>query len=235
MIAKEIKKPASQDDIAAHAKRVFTARDMEILARYELVADTVAGIFGKGCEVVIHSLEDLGKSIVKIVHGEVTGRAVGSPITDLGLKVATKAFESADVIVGPYFSRTKAGKPLKSVTMIIRNDEAMPIGFLCINFDLSMPLSQFMEDFSPSLEIPLSGENFDPDVGELVAQAVADELEAISRITGVSPTEKNRRVVANLELRSVFDIKGSVELVAGELGVTKHTIYKYLRELRSDQ
>jgi predicted transcriptional regulator YheO len=64
---------------------------------------------------------------------------------------------------------------------------------------------------------------------------VADELEAISRLTGVSPTEKNRRVVANLELRSVFAIKGAVDLVASELGVTKHTIYKYLRELRCEQ
>jgi len=235
MIAKEIKKPASQDDIAARGTLVLTPRDKEILARYDLVADTIAGMFGKGCEVVIHSLENLGKSIVKIVNGEVTGRAVGSPITDLGLKVAVKAGEGADVIVGPYFSMTRSGKPLKSVTMIIRNDDATPIGFLCINFDLSMPLSQLFEDFSPSRDTPASGENFAPDVAELVAQAVADELEAISRITGVSPTEKNRRVVANLELRSVFAIKGAVDLVASELGVTKHTIYKYLRELRCEQ
>lgn len=235
MIAKEIKKPASQDDIAANAKRVFTDRDKQILESQYLVADTIAGMFGQGCEVVIHSLEDLGRSIVKIVHGEVTGRAVGSPITDLGLKVANKAFESSDNIIGPYFSMTKAGKPLKSTTMIIRNDEGAPIGFLCINFDLSLPIGQLCAEFSPSSETPPSGENFAPDVGELVAQAVADELEAISRITGVSPTEKNRRVVANLELRSIFDIKGAVELVAGELGVTKHTIYKYLRELRGEQ
>ena len=235
MIAKEIKKPASQDDIAAHAKRVFTARDKQILESHSLFADTVAGMFGKGCEVVIHSLEDLGHSIVKIVHGEVTGRSVGSPITDLGLRVANNAMESKDNIIGPYFSMTKAGKPLKSTTMIIRNDEDAPIGFLCINFDLSLPIDQFCKDFSPSSETPPSGENFAPDVGRLVAQAVADELDAISRITGVSPTEKNRRVVANLESRSVFDIKGSVELVAGELGVTRHTIYKYLRELRGEQ
>lgn len=235
MIAKEIKKPASQDDIASHAKRVFTDRDKRILESHGLVADTIAGMFGKGCEVVIHSLEDLGHSVVKIVHGEVTGRSVGSPITDLGLKVANNAAESEDNIIGPYFSMTKAGKPLKSTTMIIRNDEGAPIGFLCVNFDLSLPIDQFCKDFSPSSETPPSGENFAPDVGRLVAQAVADELDAISRITGVSPTEKNRRVVANLESRSVFDIKGSVELVAGELGVTRHTIYKYLRELRGEQ
>ena len=234
MIAKEIKKAADPDEISAHEKRVFTARDNEILARYSLVADTVASTFGKGCEVVIHSLEDLGKSIVKIVNGEVTGRVLGAPITDLGLKVATKAVGTEDNVVGPYFSMTKAGKPLKSVTMVIRNDEGAPIGFLCINFDLSMPLNQFIKDFFPSTAEAPAGENFAPDVGELVAQAVADELEAVSRVTGVSPTEKNRRIVANLEQRSIFDIKGSVELVAGELGVTKHTIYKYLREMRGE-
>ena len=234
MIAKEIKKAADPDEISAHEKRVFTARDNEILARYDLVADTIASTFGKGCEVVVHSLEDLGKSIVKIVNGEVTGRVLGAPITDLGLKVATNAVGSEDNVVGPYFSMTKAGKPLKSVTMVIRNDEGAPIGFLCINFDLSMPLNQFIKDFFPSAAEAPAGDNFAPDVGELVAQAVADELEAVSRVTGVSPTEKNRRIVANLEQRSIFDIKGSVELVAGELGVTKHTIYKYLREMRGE-
>jgi len=234
MIAKEIKKPASADAIAAHGTRVFTVRDKTILARYDLVAEMIATTFGKGCEVVIHSLEDLGHSVVTIYNGEVTGRSIGSPITDLGLQVLNKAFESKEENLIPYFSKTKAGKPLKSVTLVIRNDETVPIGFLCVNFDLSMPLNQFLEVFSPSGETLPSGENFAPDVGELVAQAVADELEAISRITGVSPTEKNRRVVSNLEQRSVFDIKGSVELVAGELGVTKHTIYKYLREMRGE-
>jgi len=234
MIAKEIKKPASKDDIAAHAKRVFTARDKQILANHEPIAEAIASTFGKGCEVVIHSLEDLGRSIVKIVNGEVTGRVLGAPITDLGLKVASKAVDTSDSVIGPYFSKTKTGKPLKTTTMIIRNDEGTPIGFLCINFDLSIPLVQFLADFLPTSETPAEGENFAPDVGELVAQAVADELDAISRITGVSPTEKNRRVVANLEQRSIFDIKGSVELVSGELGVTKHTIYKYLRELRGE-
>ncbi len=234
MIAKEIKKPASPDDIEAHGKRVFTARDKAILARYDLVAEMIATTFGKGCEVLIHSLEDLGQSVVTIFNGEVTGRSVGSPITDLGLQVLNNAIECESTSIVPYFSKTKAGKPLKSVTLVIRNDDKAPIGFLCINFDLSMPLSQFLEAFSPSSETVPSGENFAPDVGELVAQSVADELESISRITGVSPTEKNRRVVANLEQRSVFDIKGSVELVAGELGVTKHTIYKYLREMRCE-
>ena len=216
-------------------KHAFTPSDRAILARYGNVAETVARLFGSGCEVVIHSLEDMSHSVVKTVNGNVTGRVIGSPITDLVLDVLNKSLEAKEDIMGPYFSNTKAGKPLKSVKMLIRNDGEIPIGFLCINYDLSLPLGRFLEEFSPSANAPQSGEHFAPDVGELVAQAVADELGAISGITGVSPTEKNRGVVAKLEQRRLFDIKGSVELVAGELGVTIHTIYKYLREMRGEK
>jgi len=233
MITNEIKRPADPEDIKAFAVRSFSDRDKAILRRYELVARTIAASFGAGCEVVVHSHEDLGESIITIANGHVTGRSVGSPITDLGLSILKGAYESGEDIVGPYFSRSRAGKPLKSTTMVIRNEEATPIGFLCINFDLSVPLSQFLEEFSPSSPTPHSGETFAPDVDNLVAQAVADELDAISHLTGISPTGKNRRVVSKLEERGIFEIKGAVELVATELGVTKHTIYKYLREMRS--
>lgn len=226
---------AATRELQERAKIEFTEADREILKRYEAVAESVARIFGSGCEVVLHSLEDMAHSVVKIVNGQVTGRSPGSPITDLGLDVLAKSFESEEDIIGPYFSNTKAGKPLKSVTTLIRNREGHPIGFLCINYDLSVPLHVFLREFSPSREAPEAGEHFAPDVGELVTQAVFDELETISRVNGVSSTEKNRRVVANLETRGVFEIKGSVELVAGQLGVTRHTIYKYLRGLRREK
>jgi predicted transcriptional regulator YheO len=234
MIAQEVKRPAKLEDIKAHAKRSFTTHDKALLKRYELVAETIAAMFGEACEVVIHSLEDLGESIVKIVHGQVTGRGMGSPITDLGLHVLNSAYKSKEDIVGPYFSKSTAGKPLKSTTMVIRNDEGLPIGFLCVNFDLSVSLHQILREFSPSMETPHSGETFAPDVTNLVAQAVADEIEVSSHITGVSATSKNRNIVATLEDKGMFEIKGSVELVASELGLTKHTIYKYLREMRQE-
>lgn len=234
MRAKEIKKPADLEDIEALRSSAFTDSDRTILKRQEVIAEAVARVFGPGCEVVIHSFEDLAHSIVKIFNGEVTGRTIGSPITDLGLKLL-KSEEPLQDIFGAYYSMTKSGKPLKSVSSLIRNDAGIPIGFFCINFDLSMPFNKFVEGFySPNDEAP-SDENFAPDVRELVGKSVADELDAVSRITGVSPTEKNRRIVHDLENRGVFGIKGSVELVAGELGVTKHTIYKYLREMRGDR
>ncbi|NJL71750.1 MAG: hypothetical protein HC888_09070 [Candidatus Competibacteraceae bacterium] len=38
-----------------------------------------------------------------------------------------------------------------------------------------------------------------------------------------------------LRNRGLFEIKGSVELVSKGLGITKYTIYKYLREFRKSR
>jgi len=211
----------------------FTESDRRLLDRYENVVEAVARVFGPSCEVVLHSLEDISKSVVKIVNGNITGRVSGSPITDFGLEILQKSMEKKEDVFGAYFSRTRSGKPLRSVTMLIRNDEGRPIGFMCINFDLSVSLYELAQTMSSSVEVTASGENFAPDVTNLVEQAVSDELDAIARTTGISSTEKNRQIVLNLEKKKMFEIKGAVELVGSKLGVTKHTIYKYLREFRA--
>ncbi|MEI6877359.1 MAG: hypothetical protein WCL50_19790 [Spirochaetota bacterium] len=51
-------------------KYAFTPVDRAILARYGNVAETVARLFGSGCEVVIHSLEEFSPSANAPQSGE---------------------------------------------------------------------------------------------------------------------------------------------------------------------
>lgn len=213
----------------------FTPADRRLLKQYEGVADAVATLFGRGCEIVLHSLEDLSHSVVKIVNGHVTGRSLGSPITDLGLKVLRRSFEGAEDVIGSYFAFTDSGRPIKSVTLLIRNDRRIPIGMLCINFDLSTPLVAFLKEFSPFQDLPASSEHFPAGVGDLVQHALAEESEHLARANGIPIQEKNRRIVEGLENRGLFEIKGAVESVSKGLGITKYTIYKYLREFRKSR
>ena len=213
----------------------FTDSDRLILQRYESVADTFALLFGKGCEVVLHSLEDISRSVVKIVNGHVTGRTLGSPITDLGLKILGKSFELSEDIIGSYYSYTDSGRPIKSITLLIRNDAGVPIGMLCVNYDLSTPLISFIKEFSPFSDLPGPAEHFPAGVGDLIQQSLAEISESSGRSNGVPIQEKNRRSVEELERRGIFGIKGSVDLVAKGLGITKFTIYKYLREFRREK
>lgn len=75
----------------------FSDRDKEILTSYFRLADTIADFIGPHSEVVIHSFENFEKSVVKIVNGHHTGRTLGSPITDLGLRMLSAYEKTGEV------------------------------------------------------------------------------------------------------------------------------------------
>ena len=39
-------------------------------------------------------------------------------------------------------------------------------------------------------------------------------------------------IIAELAEKGVFDIKGAIDIVAGEMGISKYTIYHYIREIK---
>lgn len=55
-----------------------------------LFVKTIAEMFGKKCEVLIHDFRNPQHSIMAIENGHVTGRKIGDPITDLALSVWKK-------------------------------------------------------------------------------------------------------------------------------------------------
>lgn len=68
-------------------QRPFDQTDFDILKSYEAVVDGLAMLIGSHCEIVLHSLQDLKCSAIRIANGEHTGRKIGSPITDLALRM----------------------------------------------------------------------------------------------------------------------------------------------------
>jgi len=217
-------------------QRRLTREDRKILRHYELMADGIARCFGNACEVVVHSLEDTNHSVIKIVNGHVTGRDLGAPITDLGLEILYGAHRGEGDIVGPYTSTTATGNLLHSVTSIIRNDGNHIIGFVCINFNLSANLQEILATFSsdrhgtPAAEVR---EHFSANTEELVIDSYRGVAEPLQQWEGISPLERNRQIVTELHKRGVFNIKGAVEIIARSMGVSKFTIYGYLRKCRN--
>ena len=95
---------------------------------------------------------DPSRSIVKIVNGHVSGRAVGAPATAFSLKMAEQLERSEDCFVSDYVSTTADGRPLQSSSFFIR-DGAKVVGILCVNIDpqpfrtLEDGLKAFMEAY----------------------------------------------------------------------------------------
>ena len=207
----------------AHNLRVF----------FDLM-DTIANIVGPHCEVVLHSLDNLDYSVVKIVNGHITGREVGAPITDLGLRWL-RNFEATGATVTPsYFSRNKNGDLLKSTTTILVDEQGIPMGMLCINLNLSYPLNKIIAGLLPDNAVMplLDGEFFASHPKESLEQALNLAIEAVETEEGIGGKTRNRAIIQKLFNSGMFELKEATGFFAERLGITRHAIYKYLREFK---
>lgn len=212
----------------------FDDEDRAVISRFGGVVESIARAFGPSCEVVLHSLEDVSRSVVKIENAHVTGRAIGAPMTDFGLQILRLAEETESDVVGPYFTKS-GGNTLRSVSTLLRNSRGRPLAILCINFDLSAPFLDLMRallppqsgfEGTPAAESSEPVEHFPSSVRDLIRQTLASVPPSYA-------SDWNRRASEELFKKGIFRMKGAVELAAEELGVSKHTIYYYLRDFRS--
>jgi len=217
-------------------QRPFDAADFDILKSYEAVVDGLAMLIGSHCEIVLHSLQDLKCSAIRIANGEHTGRKIGSPITDLALRMLHDMTGADSSVSRCYFTRAKSGVLMKSVTTAIRNREQRVIGLLCINMNLDVPFSQIISTFMPpetqDQEVP-SSVNFASSVEDLVMQTLEFTIEEVNIDRTVSNNAKNRQIVLNLYEKGIFDIKDAINQVADRLNISKHTVYLYIRQFKS--
>lgn len=214
----------------------FTEFDHHILRSYEAVVDGIASLIGSYCEIVLHSLEDINKSAIRIANGENTGRKVGSPITDLALQMLKDIERSKRNFSRSYFTRAKGGVLMKSITVAIRNGDERIIGLLCININLDAPFSQVLHSFMPSEEAneAAASVNFASDVDELVDQTVKRTIDEINADKEVGNNAKNKQIVIDLYDKGIFDIKDAINRVADQLNISKHTVYLYIRQRKTE-
>ncbi len=214
----------------------FSEHDLITLKSYEAVVDGIASLIGPFCEIVLHSLENLNTSAIKIANGENTGRRVGSPITDMALKMLKDIEGSQRNFSRAYFTKAKGGVLMKSITIAIRNENNRVIGLLCININLDAPFSDVLQSFMPTEEAidAASPVNFASDVVELVDQTVEQSIEGINADKSVSNNTKNRQIVMELYDKGIFDIKDAINRVAERLNISKHTVYLYIRQRKTE-
>ncbi len=205
--------------------------DHAILASYFPVVDGIAALIGEHCEIVLHSLEFLEHSAIYIVNGHNTDRKIGSPITDRALWSLHNM--QTDSVSKPYFTRAKGGVLMKSVTIAIRNGKQHVIGLICININLDVPVSQFLNSFIAPQETEGSV-NFASSVEDLVAQTIESTIVEVKNDRNISNSNKNRHIVTALFEKGIFDIKDAINQVADRLEISRHTVYLYIRQLKQD-
>ncbi|MCA2492468.1 MULTISPECIES: helix-turn-helix transcriptional regulator, partial [Vibrio] len=198
-----------------------------ILRSYEAVVDGIASLIGPFCEIVLHSLEDLNTSAIKIANGENTGRQVGSPITDLALKMLKDIEGSERNFSRSYFTRAKGGVLMKSITVAIRNGENRVIGLLCINVDMDAPMQAFLKAMLPQQHTECcvggarSPETFARNIDETIISTIETVQTEVWENEAIAPSKRNRELVTRLHGLGIFKYKDAVLMVANHLGISR--------------
>lgn len=204
------------------------------------VVDALGATFGQNCEIVLHDLSNPEKSVVKIANGQITGRKLGSPITDLGLRLLEKGRRGtkADALIG-YRTKTAKGVELKSTTVLIRDNVGKVVGCLCINLDVTPYLTarNFLDEMCGTIPITEKGyengypEKFESNVDVLINDLISQALKRVGKPPAYMAKGDKLQVIRDLKEKGIFSIKGSAKKVSKELNVALPTIYKYFEEV----
>lgn len=200
------------------------------------LVEGIASTFGKNCEVILHDIRNPQSSIIAIANGHVTGRTVGSPMSEYGLATLRKG--QFDKPIVNYRKKTKDGKLLKSTSLFIKDEKGKLIGFLCINYDISEltiakniinEITNIVDDadFTEDDE-----ESYGSTVNEMLSSIVNKTLESVGKPVAFISKEEKVSIVQMLDEKGVFLIKGAVDYVAKVLCVSRYTVYNYLDEIR---
>lgn len=196
---------------------------------------------GKSTEVVLHDLTDWNYSVVAIENGHVSGRTIGSPVTDLALKIINEGRYRHEPYMTGYISKGTNGHVLKSATFFIRNPQDELVGMMCINSDCQdiVRVRDMLDMVIQNMNIPETtgeiAENFTGNVNDLIEanfRKVCDMDD--EQIIAMKHKEKIE-IVAKLETMGTFLMKGAVSDIAQRLHISVPTLYRYLNHCKNGE
>ena len=225
------------------------------LQQYVTIVEFLGKTLGPDYEVVLQDLNPEHQAIVAIANGHISGRQVGSPLTDASLQMLTsKAYESNDFLCN-YRGIAVNGHVLRSSTMFVKDDKVTPISFLCINFDDSrfQELNGKMLDIvhpgsfltrgpaehdtiqeSPAV-MPASPdvitENFSMDISSLMQKIFDDATASLTTPIDRLNQHERKDIIEQLQEQGLFQLKGAISFVAKKFSCSTATIYRYLSEI----
>lgn len=202
----------------------FTAATFNML---KAIGASIQQTFGAKCEVVLHDFEKIPRSIIWI-QGNVTGRRVGGSLSQIGLQMASGGDDEPDKIA--YVRNSKDGKLIKSTTILLRDLRGRVFGCLCVNLDITDLIAG-----RDGLDTLLGLENleevrFSNRATDVLGDMMKSVHEQIGRPALIMTRTERLKFIQMLEAKGAFAIRRSVPLVADRLGLSRATIYNYLRE-----
>lgn len=200
------------------------------------VAGAVAGLFGPGCEVVIHDVraQDLDSTIIFIENGEVSGRKLGDGPSQAVLTALKDKDGAPEDQVG-YLMKTSDGKVIKSSTVYIRDDSGQVHYVFAVNFDISALLAAQtalagITQAEPGGDKP---EKISNNVNDLLDALIEESVRRVGKPVALMSREDKIRAINFLNDAGALLITRSSEKICRVFDISKYTMYSYIDQLNS--
>jgi predicted transcriptional regulator YheO len=197
------------------------------LKEYQHIAEAFAKLLHPFAEVVIH---DLATDTIAAIYNPISKREVGDPSFFDGVE-----FKPEEKFIGPAEKINHDGRKLKSVSIILRNDEKKAIGTICINMDISV-----FERYRDTLQLFLSNNDGPlPDHRqEFFKDSMDDQISIFIQnycrennlsFDALSKNDK-QELIFKLKENGAFNAKNATTYIARVLNISRATVYNYLKE-----
>ncbi len=207
-----------------------------LVTQYLPLVEPLQAMFGSRTEVVLHDLSKMPGSVVAIA-GDLSGRGLGAPSTNLGLMLMASG-EHPTQLIG-YRTEMPGGIVCRSSTVFFYGSSPQPLVALCVNTDVrdimgaKDVLDSMLGNWSP-LEPTSEVEVFYDNVESLSEDVLRRAIDSVGVPVDEMTKKQKIAVIAELQKRGFFIIREAADLAAAALGVTRYTIYNYLNEIRGD-
>ncbi|MDR1194416.1 MAG: helix-turn-helix domain-containing protein [Peptococcaceae bacterium] len=218
------------------------------LEQYTRLVQMLGTQFGDSCDAILYSLEGIEQrqGTAVAVRGTTAGAKPGTPLPAFLLEhIQNQGFKD---IYG-FINKSLSGLVLRTSVQFLFSSDQRPIGCLCIHHNIvhikmitsfleELTRPSNLEDEDEQEENRAAGEKFysasdiqgflNSIISEFIVERVGD--------ANFSSLEKSDKLalIAELDQRGVFLVKGAVNMIARRINVSKFSIYNYLDEIRTD-
>lgn len=202
----------------------------QIIKNYRSVCIALAQLFPNHIEVVLHDL-----STEKIIHIE---NAFSHRVTgDESLINKDELLHDASSagVIGPYKKVNADGTILKSVSVLIKDNDDIPIAMMCMNFkteQINAAVSLLKDLVAFPMEPQPHGSLISEDWKEQVNGVIRSTLKAQQTTMLKAKRCTKLKILQTLDEAQIFSIRGSSNYVSSALGISRANFYEILRDVR---
>ncbi|HSW75191.1 MAG TPA: PAS domain-containing protein [Candidatus Saccharimonadales bacterium] len=191
----------------------------------------ITDLFYPIVEGVMHDLES-GKIVA--LYNNLSNRQVGDP-SAITKFVGGHTQEFPDIFE-PYYKTNWDGAKFKCTSITVRDATGKAVGLMCINFNTSvfrginMEIEKLLAIANQAAQNPV--EQFTEDWQARVMECVHNYLKENNHTSLRLTNSQKRDLVSRLYTHGLFHYRNAAPYVAQQLGISRATIYKYLKEER---